>query len=148
MNSNFERVLRLVKQTGDNVVIFDRSEDSAFVVMDLSEYEAMLGLEDELGWVAKDESFTEQPIASPEVKSGGVDVWDVMQSPDSSNGTWDPQNLNEAELDELERQYKEFTNRHVQEIVKNESNNDDSLAEKADEVDDFGEESFYLEPVE
>ncbi len=43
MNRNFLRILDLVRKTGDRLVITDFQGDEAFVVMDLDQYELMIG---------------------------------------------------------------------------------------------------------
>ena len=49
MEKQFKRILNLVKRTGDRLVVTDTEGASAFVVMDLDDYEAMLHAPDKFG---------------------------------------------------------------------------------------------------
>src|SRR3989344_5038562 len=42
-NSQLNRVIKLVKRTGDKTVIMDNESDAVMMLMDLSAYEKMLG---------------------------------------------------------------------------------------------------------
>ncbi len=162
MMNNFERILRLVQRTGDRVVVLEKETDQAYVVMDLDEYETMLDVQHDLSIVddqemvnASDESglLQEEVLNTGELDGGdseGVDVWDVMQGANDSGQTWDPTSLSEEELVDLEQQYQAFANRHVQEAI-DEVQVPQGLSpnlEASTDEDEYGEESFYLEPVE
>ena len=53
--NNFQRILDLVRRTGDKMVVTDPNGDDAYVIMDLDEYELMLA---ESGLI--DEPFADQ----------------------------------------------------------------------------------------
>jgi len=58
MSNRLQKVLRLAKQTGDRVVVFDNSEpETSFVVMPLDEYQSLLGLEVENSGLTEDENI-------------------------------------------------------------------------------------------
>ncbi|NQV89649.1 MAG: hypothetical protein HQ488_04975 [Parcubacteria group bacterium] len=159
MNNNFERILNLVRRTGDKIVVFEKETDSGYVVMDIEEYELMVDVQDDLCELAghdpyetgddfeqsTDDSFDDNDLET----SGKINVWDVMQSAGNEGETWDPADLTDSELVELEEQYQAFANRHLQEaITETQSKEVESKSKSKDSEDDFGEESFYLEPVE
>jgi len=159
MTNKFERILRLVQRTGDRVVVLEKETDHAYVVMDFDEYEAIFnahrdsglsngqkggGLGNEAG-VIQGQGMDEKKGAKE-----SIDVWDVMQDANDNGQTWDPATLSDEELVDLEQQYQAFANRHVQEAIDETQLSEDSSSgtEIGSDEDDYGEESFYLEPVE
>jgi hypothetical protein len=104
------------------MIVTDPNGDDVFVVMDLDKYEALLGAE-----------------------TKEKDLWDVMKPANSDSKTWDMEEMNEQELAELEKQYNEFANKNVEKAIEE---NMSKIEEKPKEDDNFGEEEFYLEPVE
>ncbi len=122
MTSQFRHILNLVRKTGDTMIVTDPNGDDVFVVMDLDKYEALLGAE-----------------------TKEKDLWDVMKPANSDSKTWDMEEMNEQELAELEKQYNEFANKNVEKAIEE---NMSKIEEKPKEDDNFGEEEFYLEPVE
>lgn len=134
------------------MIVTDPEGKDAYVVMDLDQYELFLGFsgDDEI-----EENFEEFPdheseglAGIPESKEEEVpDVWDVMHAANEETQTWDLDKLSEEELAELEKQYQAFTAKNVQEaIVQTET--EKPVVEKQKDPDDFGEEEFYLEPIE
>ncbi len=45
MNSNFERLFRLAKKTGDRLIVFDSNTDNHMVIMGIDEYEELIDLQ-------------------------------------------------------------------------------------------------------
>ena len=133
------------------MVVVDKEGDDAFVVMDLDQYEALLDTQPEFDedfnkFIEEDTISTHEPV--PE-----SDIWDVMQKADGEGETWDLNQLSEEELADLEKQYKEFADKHVQEaIVETQAMEqipeEVSKKEKESDDDEYGEEQFYLEPIE
>ncbi len=159
MNNNFERILNLVRRTGDKIVVFEKETDSGYVVMDIEEYELMVDVQDDLCEIVGHDPYeadddldrsADDLLDDDDLEtSGKVNVWDVMQSAGNEGETWDPADLTDGELAELEEQYQAFANRHVEEaIIETQPKKSESKSETKDSEDDFGEESFYLEPVE
>jgi len=164
MKNHLNRVLNLVRKTGDTMIVVDKDTDDAFVVMDLDQYELMLdtriGYEDE--W--QDEDFNENIRNDSEVvvqPPQEADIWNVMQGAEDDGETWDINQLSEGEFAELEKQYQAFVNRHVEEVIDQnkteipieepevESTEQKKLEiEKNEMEDEYGEEQFYLEPIE
>ena len=151
MENHLTRVLRLVQKTGDTMVVVDKEGADAFVVMDLDQYELLLDSQ-----LALNED-PEIQLEKSEKEDRLPDIWDVMKSSDEDGETWDIDQLSEGELAELEKHYEAFANRHVQEAIEETvdqtgGRKDDSKELENNEgpaVDDeYGEEQFYLEPVE
>ena len=146
MKDTFRRILELVKQTGDTLVVTDPDGDEVFVVMGLDRYESMIQKPqfdlDAVADINKEEQFTEK-MSVPQ-----PDIWDTMQPAGESGETWDLAKLKEDELAHLEDQYKQFTQKNVVDVMKEVQNLKENQAEKAEEQDGFGEEQFYLEPIE
>lgn len=180
MKNQFERVLNLVRRTGDTMIVVDKEGNDAYVVMDLDRYEAILG-----------ESKQKDSIQTP-AQVSQQEVWDLMQQAGDSGETWDMNQMSAEELMDLEQQYREFAARHVQEAInetqeiaekteENQENTQEFAPEPEQETepevveepeiievepesvqnvektegletietdDEFGEEQFYLEPIE
>ena len=170
MNDQFRRILDLVRRTGDRMVVTDPEGNDAFVVMDLESYEQMIDLEDHVFEDFGDtdgltEIDSEKPVTShlsPETSG----IFDHMPSAGQNTETWDINKLSSEELAELEKKFAEFSEK-VEEVAANEdvgrsqedvvlhneseeTPTNDPLTPAADskEDDEFGEEQFYLEPIE
>jgi hypothetical protein len=153
MEQHLKRVLNLVRRTGDTMVVVDKEGEDSFVVMDLDRYEHLL---DEISFFDEEiDDFSEEP-SPPKVEESESTIWDVMQTAEGEGETWNLDQLSEEELSDLEKNYKEFAARH-ETIKQNESSklevgNPDKEKEienqqkKSDE--EYGEEQFYLEPIE
>ncbi|KKR03768.1 MAG: hypothetical protein UT30_C0019G0004 [Candidatus Uhrbacteria bacterium GW2011_GWF2_39_13] len=153
MEQHLKRVLNLVRRTGDTMVVVDKDGSDAFVVMDLDRYEHLL---DETSFFDEEiDDFSQESIPS-EIQESESTIWDVMQTTDGEGETWNLDKLSEEELSDLEKNYKEFAARH-ETIKQNESNKSDvEHPEKEKEIEnqqkkndeEYGEEQFYLEPIE
>jgi len=123
------------------MVVVDKDGNDSFVVMDLDRYEMLL-----------DAQIQTESESKPAV---GANIWDVMQEAGDEGETWDIDQLNEEEFADLEKQYQAFARGNVEEAVeetqkfqKQEAVPDvENIAKNSDE-DEYGEEQFYLEPVE
>ncbi|NQV90131.1 hypothetical protein HQ487_01850 [Candidatus Uhrbacteria bacterium] len=159
MENHLKRVLDLVQKTGDTMIVVDKQGDDAFVVMDLDQYEAILDaqFQDKAEW--EDEMFEEEAEVDSEEKQDlelpprAPDIWGVMQGAEKEGETWDIDQLSEGELAELERQYQAFASRHVEEAIDEIEVNPvidqkEPKIEKPIQDDVYGEEQFYLEPIE
>lgn len=111
------------------MIVTDPDGDDVFVVMDFQKYESfsLLGREKEVKEDTK------------------KDIWDVMKPANSDVDTWDMDKIDDQELEDIEKQYQQFTNKQVEEVI---SENSPKISENNDKNDEFGEEEFYLEPVE
>ena len=147
MENHLKRVLNLVRKTGDTMVVVDKDGDDSFVVMDLDQYEMLL------------DSHKDLSDLSPEAPGGGkppanqdsANIWDVMQEAGEEGETWDVDQLNDEELADLEKQYQDFASRHVKDAIVEATSENTKIHEKPQknkEDDEYGEEQFYLEPVE
>ena len=148
MKDKFRRILELVQQTGDTMVVTDPDGEEVFVVMGLDRYESMIykpgfkpdsdpGLNVSINKSFVEENTSRQP-----------DIWDTMQPAGEKGETWDLAKLQEDELADLEDQYKQFTQKNVVEAMEEVQKPTENQFKKAEENEDFGEEQFYLEPIE
>lgn len=55
MNNPLNKIINLAKRTGDRVIVTDTEGSEAFVVMNLDEYEKMIGAKDEIRDLSEDE---------------------------------------------------------------------------------------------
>ena len=151
MEQHLKRVLNLVRRTGDTMVVVDKDSEDAFVVMDLDRYEHLL---DETSLFDEEiDDFSQEP--SPfEAQESESTIWDVMQTADGEGETWNLDQLSEEELSDLEKNYKEFAARH-ETIKQNQSSKSEAEhpekeiePEQKKNDEEYGEEQFYLEPIE
>ncbi|TAL51114.1 hypothetical protein EPN81_00755 [Patescibacteria group bacterium] len=152
MENHLKRVLDLVRRTGDTMVVVDKDSNDSFVVMDLDRYEMLLDAQEGFEDDVEESDF--QPESSVKSAMGG-NIWDVMQEAGDEGETWDIDQLSEEEFTELEKQYQDFARGHVEEAVEEtkklqkqeEMPNAKNVGKSLDD-DEYGEEQFYLEPVE
>lgn len=146
MENHLKRVLSLVRKTGDTMIVVDKDGQESFVVMDLDQYEMLLDAqfvgEDWDDGMAEEEVEEEEAQLKPK-SANGPDIWDVMPAAGEEGETWDVDQLNQEEFADLEKQYEAFASRHVKEAIE-----ETKTAPKKKEDDEYGEEQFYLEPVE
>ncbi len=173
MKDQFKRILELVRKTGDTMVVTDTNGQDVYVVMDLDQYEAILdgmsehfgdweeGMEDEErmheeekqeweipdGFVIDDPEggLADEPFVSNEPPD--VDIWSTMQSANNKGPTWDMSKMNTDEIEDLEKQYRAFAEKNVQQVVV-ENKPKTHVTPQRTPSDDFSEEQFYLEPIE
>lgn len=158
-NNQLDRVLRLVKKTGDKVVVVDRESDAVVVLMDLDDYEFLL-----------EESFTNDGF-TPTGEDSPVSLdWEADDLPeeeteDVRNDVNEPVILStplktleeELPLDAFEKEATQFEEGDQVNFI-SEPTDGEQVAqtskisldkeEKIDDIPDDGEEErFYLEPV-
>lgn len=122
--NNFQRILDLVRRTGDKMVVTDSNGDDAYVVMDLDEYELILA------------------------EAGIIDGTDD----DLFFDDFDPDDIDEEFLFDDEPELVEFEPKsdlspedRLTEVLQDPANLSE---ESTDSASDNEEEQFYLEPVE
>jgi len=159
MNDQFRRILDLVRATGDRMVVTDPNGNDPIVVMDLDSYEELLGLELAEEWDIpegfdeEEELDFEEEVSRPERADNPQTIWDTMKSAGESGETWDLSELNPQELADLEAKFHDYASK-VKEVGDSpapveSSGTVEAPAEVPKEAeDDFGEEQFYLEPIE
>ncbi len=156
MKDQFKRILNLVRKTGDTLIVTDPNGENSYVVMDLNQYERLLDKRfesDEL-----DESDDEDPLGewtrnrpSPVDTTELPNLWDVMQPAGETGGTWNVSEMSENELKNLEEQYQAYAAQSVAEAIEEVAaipHKEDDVAKIPQKEEDFGEEQFYLEPIE
>lgn len=156
MENHLKRVLSLVRKTGDTMIVVDKDGQESFVVMDLDQYEMLLDAqfagEDWDDGVGEEKAEEEEVKLQPK-RSSGPDIWDVMPAAGEEEETWDVDKLSQEELTDLEQQYNALASRHPKDAIdetqaKEESTEEFQNRKKEQNDDDYGEEQFYLEPVE
>lgn len=166
MIDQMKRILKLVRRTGDTMVVTDPNGEDVYVVMNLDQYENLLGLNelsseqeesDRFNEKNEDFSWMESEISNKsEISTDSApDIWETMKPAGEVGETWDTSIMSEEELANLERQYKEFAEKSISDVISSapDSNIDQKPEEpKTPEIkandDDFGEEQFYLEPID
>ena len=161
-NSQLNRVLKLVRRTGDKLVIFDKENDSGYAVMNLDQYENLL---DEATLNPSDfdsddddeEFFAQRPSHGFEpISSVMKERWhdDELVSPLEEKAPWE-NGWQEQEVGELNDELRMKNQEVDDEVSSNQTavknNSKDLAAEEvslADVPHDEEEETFLLEPVE
>lgn len=151
MDSQLQRILDLVRRTGDRMVVTDPNGEDAYVVMDLDSYEDMVDFHEAFLGDSEEEVPIDHEMLDIEASDEEVpDIWDVMQPASEESGeTWNYEAMGEQEQKDLEQQFAEYqANKTVKpQNFAEVSGNRDSETPVEDD-DDFGEEQFYLEPIE
>lgn len=166
MDKQLRRILDLVRRTGDRMVVTDSNGEDVYVVMGLEQYESLVDIslpDDEEGWGEgwwDDNAGLDKPSGGPgpslsdgPATTGPSDIWEAMQPAGEPGNTWDLNKMSDIEKSDLERQFQEYQRQKEQESVVKSQETVESVpaaAEVADDKkdEDFGEEQFYLEPVE
>lgn len=149
------------------MVVVDENSDRGFVVMDLTRYEEMCSSEQVLTNRGEKQPqidvLPKEQVIVAEPPSGLPNLWDVMAPSSEDAQTWDMGEMTPEEISEIERQYKEFAEKTIQEAVEEQiESQPDLIKETKDqnldvsssedshktEEEEFGEEQFYLEPIE
>ena len=167
MKDQLKRILKLVRRTGDTMVVTDPNGEDVYVVMNLDQYENLLDLNEESVFVDgesgecndSEEDFSWMPSETSrnsEISTDSApDIWSTMQSAGENGETWDTSIMSDEELANLERQYKEFAEKSVSEVISDQSSSIGELIPEEPKKletplneEDFGEEQFYLEPID
>jgi len=141
------------------MIVTDPNGEDVYVIMDIDQYELLLNMEENT-LDSDDECLEEDELIDfvPQESDGQApaDIWQAMKPAGEEGETWDPSAMNEEELADLEQQYHAFTQRNVKTVIQESEKSVENaiekpvekLVEKPVKDDEFGEESFYLEPVE
>ena len=172
MDQTWQRLLKLVRRTGDRLVVTDPSGREPVVLMGLEQYEMLVtpGANDSLEDFEADRTpFAEQSIdfdfpdalASEDIwttpnetevianSPKPTDIWEAMPEAKDTAETWNISGLSAAESEQLKNEYEQF-----KKDKPDNSENGKIPPMRADRpattppADDFGEEQFYLEPIE
>jgi len=131
MQGKWERLIRLVRETGDRLVVTDSESEDVFVLMSIGQYEELLGGQDTNHHDEDHAAQAQQPASQPvmqeiageqyeEVVSVRQDedppeeIWDVLQSgedaavDEGASESWDMSRLNDEEKAFLKSQYEKF----------------------------------------
>lgn len=160
MDHQFKRILDLVRRTGDRLIITDSDGHNAYVVMDLDQYETLIDLEgdyfddelpdsasNDLDFLSDKDLISESVSTSEKIdmmppKDSPGDIWQAMKPADSKAETWDINQMGDQDLQEVENQYKIYKGQ----VTKTPISRDP--AKKPVNEEEFGEDQFYLEPID
>ena len=173
MDKQLRRILDLVRKTGDRMVVTDANGEDVYVVMGLDQYENLLApsaakgvrlpvserfstdgeVREEEGRVGPMEAALSEETAqarSPEPAfAPPADIWDAMPPAGTDAETWDLSKLSDVEMVDLERQFENYQQEKAKPVLVDEPMAEKAIESKSEPKDeDFGEEQFYLEPVE
>ncbi|MEI6510681.1 MAG: hypothetical protein WCO25_01410 [Candidatus Uhrbacteria bacterium] len=77
------------------------------------------------------------------------DIWEAMSPAGSESETWDISKMSDVEKTDLERQFENYQQGKGMATAEPEKSAAEAEPKKEDQKDeDFGEEQFYLEPIE
>ena len=175
MDKQLRRILNLVRKTGDRMVVTDGNGEDVYVVMGLEQYENLViphgitGVQpvgrDELedGWFEdcgpEEEPGRVGPVVHPPAPTRSTvvvpppvppsDIWEAMPPAGSDSETWDISRMTESEKVDLEKQFQNYQQEKGREVSGQEKTVEQPVESKIEPKDeDFGEEQFYLEPIE
>lgn len=163
MTPQFRRLLDLVRKTGDRLVVTDPEGDDVFVLLGLDAYEALLS--DGSAPAPRPPAPTppapyspHPPVPAPEPESiPPHDIWDAMAPAGAEGGTWSAGDLTPDELlaagfsvmpdpeGPVSPQESDILPVSPEAILPHE---EAKIPQKNEDSDEFGEEQFYLEPIE
>ncbi len=170
MNDQLKRILNLVQKTGDTMIVTDQNGEDVYVIMGLDQYETLrnkefatiipqkttespapepIPPENEVVWSQMAEEFSEE--VAREIQVAEQDIWGAMKPAGEEGETWDLTKMSEDEVVDLEEQYKKYaqaTTTPVSDEMVVESKTEEIPQKLAENEDEFGEEQFYLEPIE
>jgi len=141
------------------MIVTDSDGENAYVVIDLDQYELFIdapfskgkeidsGVETDIYPDIDPENEPNDVVGHDLEEEGIPDIWDVMKSAGGEGPTWNPEQLSDEELVDLEKQYEAFAKRNVQDAIEETIPKTAESDSKKDE-DEFGEEQFYLEPID
>ncbi|MBI4598712.1 hypothetical protein HY734_00775 [Candidatus Uhrbacteria bacterium] len=164
MDGKFQRILSLVRRTGDRIIVTDPEGSDAYVLMSLEAYEVLMDIPAPMssfppGTEGKsDTADTDVPSPPPDqAMSSPVAplapsaplppfeskrIWDVMGGVQTSGQTWDPARLTDAERDAMAQTLEHLRGKEP----------DHPPISQPPKVEggegETGEEQFYLEPIE
>jgi hypothetical protein len=162
MKDQLKRILNLARKTGNTMIVTDPDGVDAYVVMDLDQYESLLEPKGEKpseteGFDISDEEIDDFPWVSekqplfPEPKSPKPDIWNSMQPAGEQGETWDLSKMSDDEVVDLEKQYQKYAQEAFaaqESASKPEDEKKENPLNLEEKEEDFGEEQFYLEPIE
>lgn len=171
MTDQLKRILNLVRKTGDTMIVTDPNGEDVYVVMGLDQYENLREIEnfdpememDDLeGYTPpsypaeRNWTWDDSPVEMPEEDGDDLlektpDIWSTMRPAGEEGETWDLTKMSDDEVVDLEEQYKKYAQAPEMSIVpevKIEPKTEEIPPKLAENEDEFGEEQFYLEPIE
>lgn len=125
---NLEKIINLIKRTGDNCIVLDHEGNPAYVLMSLEDYESIVSAKSEVATLSEDELLNKI--------NRDIATWKANQETDDSN------NWSVLE-DAVEEVKKPLFRSSYEEKSLNEANTEE-VAEK----DENSQEKYYFEPID
>lgn len=122
MPNSLEKIIELIKKTGDNCVVLDSSGNPAYVVLGFSQYEKLLADKSAIAELTEDELLNKI--------NRDIAVWRAKQQEDEESN-WEP-------IDNLNGEPK------IEPIADEKAVNKANIAAEPDESD----EKYYFEPID
>ncbi len=164
--NQLDRIIRLVKRTGDRFVILDRATDEAMVVMNLNEYEDLLNTTAEVENLAEEEMLSrlnhdinrwqeqnEKKTTLPqiqyeetEVEAEDEEAEKLPELDNLANFSQEDEDLEDSELEEIDECLPEIE--PVPELTPAVVPITNFAEEDLSDLPEGEEEKFYLEPIE
>lgn len=148
-----DRIIRLVKRTGDRFVILDRETDEAMAVMNLDEYEDLLNTTTEVENLAEEEMLSrlnsdinrwqdqnEKRATLPQIQYDEPEEIDEVEEKEQEN---EPEFEKLSEINNLPEVSQEIEP-ETSEVAPNANFAEEDLSD----LPEGEEEKFYLEPIE
>ena len=134
MNDSFKRLMALARRTGDRLIVTDPEGAEAFVLMGIDEYEGLLDARSAEGDVREEKGSLPVPVAVQNVHN--VPVVEELSVAKNQEPT------SEAKI-EIQNPKSEILETPV------ERQSPDAVPQTSEpKEEEFGEEQFYLEPIE
>lgn len=145
------------------MIVTDPDGENVYVVMDIDAYESLIDMEDQVFDSMMDTDVDEGDLEAPDLAdleeppfpAEPSRVWDHMAPAGEERETWDIAKLNPEELEDLEKKFAEFSEKMKSAAKETEGKiaagavEDQGTKEEVSEgEDEYGEEQFYLEPIE
>ena len=145
-SAQINRVIKLVRKTGDKVVLMDNESDAVMMLMDLDAYEQLLAVSQPIEVASRIEHLTEEELMEKINKD--VAVWRAYNDKERLE-TIDKVLDKSAVSDYVARKVGVVAPVHMENSNAPVKPVENMLEESASDIaDDEEEEKFYLEPVE
>lgn len=146
-SSQINRVMKLVKKTGDKVVLMDNESDAVMMLMDIDAYEKLLTVSQPVEVTPRIEHLTEEELMEKINKD--VAVWRAYN--DKERLETIDQVIDKNAVSEYvanKARSSDYVEKH-EELARGAKPVENTTEESAKDIaEDEGEEKFYLEPVE
>jgi len=132
MENTFNKIIEILKKTGDRCIVFDRHSGEAFAVVSLDEYERLLSKNTDIAHLTQNELLDKI--------NRDIAVWKERQDVESDGAM---QDIEEMLQDNLFKEQGEREGSTITHIKLNEEALDDEESDVSET-----EKRYYFEPIE